>query len=172
MFRMFNFIVFTLNRDWYLSVHLFDVRQMALRSHIWNVYVEWRAMTEEIVDVGVTVTLHLPHELLYSSDSMLNGLRGMMLFCGWWCESLSPALSRPLVLSRRGIEQSSGSSSESSPTTSICTSSSSKSDSDVTRCWDRYSARSDSMSTVMPLARSFRACRSRALASFFLRRAL
>lgn len=100
---------------------------------------------------------------------MLNGFDRMLIFGA----SLSPLLSRPSVLSRRVIEQSSGSSSsESSPTTSICMSSSSRSDSLLIRCCAKYSAFSVSISTVMPFARSLRACRSNALDNFFRRRAL
>lgn len=109
------------------------------------------------------------HVLLYNRDSMLNGFDRMLIFGA----SLSPLLSRPSVLSRRVIEQSSGSSSsESSPTTSICISSSSRSDSLLIRCCAKYSAFNVSISTVMPFARSLRACRSNALANFFRRRAL
>lgn len=77
------------------------------------------------------------------------------------------------------VEQSSVSSSESSatPTTSIGSSSSLSSLSEellvfCPRCCDKYSALSASKSTVMPFARSFRACLSIAFAIFFLRRAL
>lgn len=61
------------------------------------------------------------------------------------------------------------------PTTSIWMPSSSRSESEkvpFALCCDMYSALRASRSTVMPLACSFRACRSMALASFFRRRAL
>uniref|UniRef100_A0A182MF51 Uncharacterized protein n=1 Tax=Anopheles culicifacies TaxID=139723 RepID=A0A182MF51_9DIPT len=111
------------------------------------------------------------------SDSMLNGL-GLMLLRGVSLPVSSSA--SPSTLSRRCIEQSSGSSPDSAPpTTSIgsssslsLSSSSSESLPELLRCWDRYSALSASRSTVMPLARSFRACRSSAFAIFFRRRAL
>lgn len=114
------------------------------------------------------------HVLLYSNDSILNGFDRMLIF---GAASLSPLLSRPSLLSRRVIEQSSGSlslssSSLSSPTTSIWISSSSKSDSLLIRCCAKYSAFNVSMSTVIPLARNLRAWRSNALDNFFLRRAL
>lgn len=120
------------------------------------------------------------HEWLYNNDSMLNGFR-VCLVC-WWCKKLPIVCVKSLVGivllelldgdPGRFIEQSSGSSSESSPTTSICISSSSKSDSVVTRCWAKYSLRNASMLTEIPLARNLRAWRSRALAIFFRRRAL
>lgn len=120
-------------------------------------------------DVEMLDTFHV---LLYSNDSILNGFDRMLIF---GAASLSPLLSRPSVLSRRVMEQSSGSLSSSSltsPTTSIWISSSSKSDSLLIRCCAKYSAFNVSMSTVIPLARSLRAWRSNALANFFLRRAL
>uniref|UniRef100_A0A182V948 Uncharacterized protein n=1 Tax=Anopheles merus TaxID=30066 RepID=A0A182V948_ANOME len=113
------------------------------------------------------------------SDSMLNGL-GLMLLRGVSLPAPSSSSPSPSTLSRRCIEQSSGSSPDSAPpTTSIgsssslsLSSSSSESLPELFRCWDRYSAFSASRSTVMPLARSFRACRSSAFAIFFRRRAL
>lgn len=84
-----------------------------------------------------------------------------------WVVTLSLLSGMSSMLSR--TDESSWSSSESSPTTSIGESSSSKSDSDFSRCCAKYSALSVSTSTVIPFARNFRACRSRAFASFFRR---
>uniref|UniRef100_A0A182ISE6 Uncharacterized protein n=1 Tax=Anopheles atroparvus TaxID=41427 RepID=A0A182ISE6_ANOAO len=109
------------------------------------------------------------------SDSMLNGLGRMLL------RGVSLPVSSPSTLSRRCIEQSSGSSPDSAPPTtsigsssslSLSSSSSSESLPELLRCCVRYSARSASRSTAMPFARSFRACRSSAFAIFFRRRAL
>uniref|UniRef100_A0A182ULH0 Uncharacterized protein n=1 Tax=Anopheles melas TaxID=34690 RepID=A0A182ULH0_9DIPT len=94
------------------------------------------------------------HVLLYSSDSMLNGL-GLMLLRGVSLPAPSSSRPSPSTLSRRCIEQSSGSSPDSAPpTTSIgsssslsLSSSSSESLPELFRCWDRYSAFSASRST-------------------------
>jgi hypothetical protein len=103
------------------------------------------------------------HVFLYNNDSILNGLIGLR-FVVW---STFLLISIPLGLVRCFIEQSSGSSSDSPPTTSIVSlsslsssssSSSSPSVSDaLMRCWERYSFRRASKSTVIPLARSLRA---------------
>lgn len=116
------------------------------------------------------------HVLLYSSDSMLNGF-GLILFL---CVSVFSSRASS-ILSRLSIKQSSGDSLDSPPpTTSIGSSSSSSSsippsslsELELFRCWERYSALRTSRSTVIPFALNFLACRSSALASFFLRRAL
>lgn len=110
------------------------------------------------------------HVLLYSRDSILKGL-GRMVILGVDSSPSSPRHSSSL--GRRVMEQSSGSSLESPPpTTSIGASSSSISESEFTRCCDKYSAFRVSRSTVMPLERNLRAWRSSALANFFRRRAL
>lgn len=138
-----------------------------------------RPLSITCTEVG-TVLLPPPdlvhfHVWLYSNDSMLNGFARIVFLVGDVIAvvvvvTLSLLSGMSSILSR--IDEVSCSSSVSSPTTSMGESSSSRSDSDFSLCWAKYSAFSVSTSTVMPFARNFRACRSNALFSFFRRRDL
>lgn len=132
-----------------------------------------------LAEAAATAKELLNNVLAFGSIFPGEGLKFLVLWTSevelseLWLEFRLSALSRFLIEKSSGPE----SSSESPPTTSIMHSSLSFSGSEseripAFRCWARYSCLRASRSTAMPFALNFRAWRSRALASFFLRRAL